>query len=134
MGAPCYNRVSVKDPLLGPLAAIAMGVLVARYVTFNSAELLGALAAFLVIALVSTLRRSRVLASISGGLALFCAGGLAFVRQAPLPAPRLDATGREIVILSGCVVEPPAISGERERFLVELEPHARAQITVYPKD
>ena len=57
-----------------------------------------------------------------------------FVRHAPPPAPRLDATGREIVILAGCVVEPPAISGERERFLVELEPHARAQMTLYTKD
>ena len=31
------------------------------------------------------------------------------------------------------MVEPPAISGERERFLLELEPHARAQVTLYTK-
>ena len=42
-------------------------------------------------------------------------------------------TGREVVILSGCVVEPPALSGERERFLLELEPHARVQVTLYAK-
>src|SRR3954469_22650177 len=69
----------VKDPLLGPLAAIAIGVLVARYVTFDSAELLGAMAAFSVLAVISTWRRSGRLGAISCGLTLFCAGGLAFV-------------------------------------------------------
>ena len=130
----CYNRFSVKDPLLGPVAAIAMGILVARYVTFHSAELLAAAAAFSVLGLLSMWRRSRPLAAISCGLALFCAGALTFVRHAPPPPPRLDAAGREIVILAGCVVEPPAISGERERFLLELEPQARAQVTLYTKD
>jgi predicted membrane metal-binding protein len=38
------------------------------------------------------------------------------------------------VILGGCVVEPPAISGERERFLLELAPQARAQVTLYTKE
>ena len=37
------------------------------------------------------------------------------------------------MLLSGCVVEPPAVSGERERFVLELEPHARAQVTLYTK-
>ncbi len=31
------------------------------------------------------------------------------------------------------MVEPPAVSGERERFILELEPHARAQVTLYTK-
>jgi competence protein ComEC len=53
--------------------------------------------------------------------------------HAPGPPPELDVEGREIVILAGCVVEPPAISGERERFLLEIEPHARAQVTIYTK-
>ncbi|MGB7758694.1 MAG: ComEC/Rec2 family competence protein, partial [Bryobacteraceae bacterium] len=44
-----------------------------------------------------------------------------------------DVTGREVAILSGCVVEPTALSGERERFLLELEPHARVQVTLYAK-
>lgn len=32
------------------------------------------------------------------------------------------------------MVEPPAISGERERFLLELAPAARAQVTLYTKE
>ena len=50
----------------------------------------------------------------------------------PGPPPELDE-GRELVILGGCVVEPPAVSGERERFLLELDSHARAQVTLYTR-
>jgi competence protein ComEC len=39
-----------------------------------------------------------------------------------------------VVILEGCVVEPPAIAGERERFVIELEPGARAQVTLYSRE
>src|SRR5262249_26173341 len=66
-------------------------------------------------------------------LGLVTGGILTAVAHTPAPAPELDAEGREIVILAGCVVEPPAISGERERFLLELDPGARAQVTLYTK-
>jgi competence protein ComEC len=38
------------------------------------------------------------------------------------------------VILSGCVVQPPALSGDRERFVVELDPGARVQVTAYARE
>ncbi len=66
-------------------------------------------------------------------LGLVAAGALTAEAHRPGPAPELDSTGREVVILSGCVVEPPALSGERERFLLELERHARVQVTLYAK-
>ena len=53
--------------------------------------------------------------------------------HAPGPPPEIDASGREVVILGGCVVEPPAVSGERERFVLELDRDARAQVTLYTK-
>ena len=37
------------------------------------------------------------------------------------------------MILGGCVVEPPAVSGERERFILELDRDARAQVTLFTK-
>jgi competence protein ComEC len=123
----------VKDPLVGPLGAIASGILVSRFVTFQQSELLLAIAAFLVLGVVALRWSSRVLAGACCCLGLFFAGALTAVAHAPGPPPELDAEGREIVILGGCVVEPPAISGERERFLLELEPHARAQVTLYTK-
>ena len=50
----------------------------------------------------------------------------------PGPPPELDAEGP--VILAGCVVEPPVLSGDRERFVLELEPGARAQVTLFAED
>jgi competence protein ComEC len=123
----------VKDPLVAPLAAIASGILLSRFIAFQQSELLLAIAAFLVLGVVALHRGSRVLAGACCCLGLFFTGVLTALAHAPGPPPELDAEGREIVILGGCVVEPPAISGERERFLLELEPHARAQVTLYTK-
>ncbi|MGO9262611.1 MAG: ComEC/Rec2 family competence protein [Bryobacteraceae bacterium] len=127
----------MKDPLLGPLAAIASGILVSRFVPFSKTELLGAIGAFLVLGILAIFaapRRSRWLAGACCGLGLFAGGALIALLDTPGPPPQLDAEGREIVILGGCVVEPPAISGERERFVLELDPHARAQVTLYTKE
>ena len=124
----------MQYPLVGPLAAIAAGILVSRFVPFQQSELLAAIGAFLALGILALWRESRILAGTCCCLGLFCAGIYLAVIHTPGPAPELDAEGREIVILGGCVVEPPAISGERERFLLELEPHARAQVTLYTKE
>ena len=123
----------MRDPLLGPVAAIAAGILAARFVPFGAPELMLVIAAFLVLGTVAIVRRARVLAGICCLLGLVAAGALTAEAHRPGPAPELDSTGREVVILSGCVVEPPALSGERERFLLELERHARVQVTLYAK-
>ncbi|MGA9623746.1 MAG: hypothetical protein WBQ65_04695 [Bryobacteraceae bacterium] len=52
----------MKDPLVAPLAAIASGILLSRFVTFQQSELLLAIAAFLVLGVVALRRGSRVLA------------------------------------------------------------------------
>jgi len=121
----------MRDPLLGPVAAIAAGILTARFVPFRTHELILAVAAFLALGVVAMLRRARVLAGICCLLCMIAAGALTALVHRPGPPPQLDVTGREVVILSGCVVEPPALSGERERFLLELEPQARVQVTLY---
>ena len=121
----------MKDPLVGPVAAIAAGILAARFAGFGRTELLAAAAAFLLLAVLAHRVRSRLLTALCAAFALSAAGALTAVLHAPGPAPYIDATARETVILGGCVVEPPAISGERERFILELEPHARAQVVLY---
>jgi competence protein ComEC len=93
-----------------------------------------AIGAFLLLGMLSLYLRSRILAGVGCLLGLFFAGELLALVHRPGPPPELDAEGREIVILGGCVVEPPAISGERERFLLELAPQARAQVTLYTKE
>ena len=124
----------MKDPLVGPLAAIAAGILVSRYVPFPQSELLWAIAAFLVLGIVAVWRKARLLAGACCALGLFCAGMLTDAVNTPGPPPEMDTTARELVILGGCVVEPPAVSGDRERFILELEPHARAQVTLYARE
>jgi competence protein ComEC len=124
----------VKDPLVGPLAAIAGGILVSRYVPFRQFELLLVIGAFLLLGIAALWRNARLLAGVCACLGFFFSGILIDVVHAPGPAPELDVEGREIVSLGGCVVEPPAISGGRERFLLELDPHARAQVTLYTRE
>ena len=124
----------MKDPLVGPLAAIAAGILVSRYVPFSQSELLWEIGAFLLLGIVAVWKNARAVAGGCCCLGLFCSGVLTALARAPGPPPELDATGRELVILGGCVVEPPAISGDRKRFILELEPHARAQVTLYTRE
>jgi len=123
----------VKYPLLGPAAAIASGILVYRFVPFTPFELYGSITAFALLSLVSLVRQFRVLFLACTHLALFFCGALTSRLHTPGPPPEIETTGRETVTAEGCVVEPPAISGERERFLLELDRDARAQVTLYTK-
>ena len=123
----------MKDPLVGPVAAIAAGILVSRFVPFHQSELLTAIGAFCALAGLSRWRKAHVLAATCTACALFFAGALTALWHTPVPAPSLDVEGREVVILGGCVVEPPAISSGRERFLLELDKGARAQVTLYTR-
>jgi competence protein ComEC len=123
----------VQDPLLIPVAALALGILAARLVPFGQGELLIAIAALLALGALALGRGSRWLAGVSGAVGLVFGGALTELEHAPGAAPVIDAEVRETVVLSGCVVEPPAVSGERERFVLELEPGARAQVTLYTK-
>jgi len=118
---------------VGPLAAIAGGILVFRFVPFGQAEILGAICGFLLLGVIAFWRGARVLAGACCLLGLFFAGAFDARVHAPGAPPEIDATGREVVIVEGCVVEPPAISMERERFLLELDRNARAQVTLYLK-
>ena len=123
----------LKDPLVGPVAAIASGILVSRFVPFHQFELLAAIAAFFLLGILALYRNARFLSGLCCLLGLFFAGALTALVHTPGPAPTLDVEGREVVILGGCVVEPPAISSGRERFLLDLDRDARAQVTLYTK-
>jgi len=48
----------------------------------------------------------------------------------PGPPPTVDAGSREIVLLQGCVVEPTVFSTTREQFTLELDPGARARVSM----
>src|SRR5260370_21632841 len=87
----CYTEASpLREPLLAPLAAIAAGIVVSRFVPFGSRELLSAIAAFLILGVFSLWRESRLLAIASALLPLMLAGSLTDVLHHPRPAPVID--------------------------------------------
>jgi competence protein ComEC len=116
-----------------PFLALAGGVLAARYVPFSAGELVWAGAALAVLTILAAWKRARLGALAAGSAALFFAGALASVLHQPPPAPELDAGAREVVVISGCVVDPSVFSEEREQFTLELAPGARARVSLYPK-
>jgi competence protein ComEC len=124
----------MQDPLIPPLAALAAGILGARFVSFETRELCIVTAVFATLGAVALWRRTSVLAGACCLLGLVFAGALVDLAHRPGLRPELDAEGREPVILSGCVVQPPALSVDRERFVVELDPGARVQVTAYARD
>jgi competence protein ComEC len=130
-GARRYNCFLLRDPLVAPLAAIAAGILLSRFVPFGAGELATAVALFLALGAAALWRRARFLAGVCCLLGFVAAGALCDLAHRPPPRPELDAEGREPVILSGCVVEPPVLSGDRARFTLELAADARAQVTLY---
>ena len=123
----------MKHPLIPPVAALALGILLARYVPLSPRETLPWIGALLALGVVAVWRGSLWISGTCGLLGFVLAGAFTAFVHVPEAPPKIDAESREILILEGCVVEPPAVSGERERFLLELDRDARAQVTLYTK-
>ncbi|MGC2657025.1 MAG: ComEC/Rec2 family competence protein [Bryobacteraceae bacterium] len=127
--------MSSREPLLLPAAAFGFGVLIANLIYFTLADLRWpTLEALVLLAGVLTFNRSRKFGLLPT-LLLFSIGGVAtqvIHRQGPPPV--LSAGDSEMVILSGCVVNPPVFSPNREQFTVELAPNARARISTSLKE
>ncbi len=124
----------MRDPLVAPLAATAIGILISRFVSFEIRELLAAGAGFLLLALLAGWRRSRPLEWVCAMLAMAVAGAFLATLHRPGAPPVLDAAFNETVILSGCVVTPPSLYEGRNQFLLELEPGARARVNLYLRE
>jgi len=123
----------VRHPLLAPSVALCAGVVAARYVPFSRGGLLVATALLAALAALAWWKASRPTALVAGLTAVFFLGALTAVLHRLPPRPELDATSREVVILSGCVVVPPAFSEGREQFTLELAPGARARVSFYER-
>ena len=63
-------------------------------------------------------------------LATFFTGALTEAWHRPGPPPTIDAGSKEVLILAGCVVEPSVFSSNREQFTLELDPGARARVSL----
>jgi competence protein ComEC len=123
----------VKNPLVTPLVALAAGILLARFVSFKIPELGTALLLLLVVTLVAA-KRSHYLFFACCLLTMLAAGALLATWRAPAKPPEIDASSRETVLVSGCVVEPSAFNDGRDQFVVELAPRARARVNLTVRD
>ena len=74
---------------------------------------------------------NRFLAPICLFLALTAAGISLQAARRKGPAPVLNATSGETLLLSGCVVDPPVFYEHRSRFLLEIEHNAIVQVSLY---
>ncbi len=112
---------------------LAAGIAAGRFVDFGSRELAIIIAVFLVLAVASRAARSPALVRLSVWLAVLFAGVAAELLHRPGPAPEIDAGSREVLLLSGCVVQPPVLFPNREQFVLELEPYARVRVNLYQR-
>lgn len=77
----------------------------------------------------------------SARIAYFCclatvvmSGALLGFLHRPGRPPEIDASSRETVTLSGCVVSPPAFYEDRDQFVMELARGARARVSLTVKN
>lgn len=113
--------------------ALAAGILISRWTAFGSWETGAALALIIILAIAAT-RISRWLAIWCSLVALVFCGIFADVLHRLGPAPQVDASSQETVILSGCVVDPPIFYATRDQFTVELAPRAGARVGLTIRD
>ncbi|MGI8962377.1 MAG: ComEC/Rec2 family competence protein [Bryobacteraceae bacterium] len=114
-----------------PFAALATGILIAHFVYFRFSDLVipAASAGVLVGATFLIVSAHRI--RLAAACALILIAGMATqVIHRQGRTPRLNADDNETVLLSGCVINPPVFSPNREQFTLELGPKAAARISV----
>ncbi len=113
--------------------SLAAGIAAGRLVGFERRELVLLVSAFLAIAAVARLGRAQRLIRPCWLLAIFFASGVLELSHRPGSPPTIESQPREVLTVSGCVVEPPSFFPDREQFILELEPGARARVSLYPR-
>ncbi len=116
-----------------PLLALASGIVLARFISFQAFDFLWSLPLLGVLTFVAWKGSKRALPACSALVLLFC-GAFLSVLHRPRSAPEIDAGARETVILDGCVVAPSAFSEGRDQFVLELAPKARARVSLTIRD
>lgn len=117
-----------------PAVCLASGILAGRFAGFGYRELILLVAAFVSLAALASRIASARLARLCALVAFFFGGAWLELWRRPGPPPIIEAEPREILLLSGCVVEPPAFFPDRTRFVLELEPEARVRVTLYLRE
>ncbi len=123
----------VTDPVMLPLVALACGIIASRLLGLATWPLAISLALQACITLLASRYSRRMVLPCSLAAVMFL-GALIEVLHRPGRPPEIDASARETMLLSGCVVSPPAFYDGRDQFVVELAPGARARVTWTVRD
>lgn len=123
----------MKFPLFTPLVALALGILASRLAGFGAAELLIVFPLFVALIALACWRSWRIRLPFVLMTVAWCGAALEFMHR-PGHAPSIDASSRETVLLTGCVVSPPAFYEGRDQFVMELAPKARARVSLMVRD
>ena len=116
-----------------PLVALVLGIVLSRLAGFGAVELLVALPVFLATTVLACRNPGRIRYAYCFIAVTGCGAALEFIHR-PGRAPHIDASSRETVLLSGCVVSPPAFYEGRDQFVMELAPNARARVSLTVRD
>ncbi len=114
-----------------PCAALASGILSGHFVYFRLPDLYTALALACVALIVAFVRREKRPINLLVTCVCFWLCGLVTEtvhRQGK--SPKLDAEDGDVVVLDGCVTNPPVFSPNREQFTLNLTQKAAARLTV----
>lgn len=126
--------MGLREPLLVPLAALAAGIAAGRWLDMPAYP--AAYATALLVCLAAAARRYVTARAACGAFFAAIATGGMWVEaiHRPGPPPTIDFEPGETLVLSGCVVEPTALSPDREQFVVELASRARVRVNWYVKE
>ena len=119
----------MANPLVVPLLALAAGILGSRFLGCDVRDMSILLLVFAGATLLAWWRSRRLVVPCCL-LAVASGGSILEASRRPSAAPKIDAGAREIVLLRGCVVGPPAFYEGRDQFNVELAPKARAEVSM----
>lgn len=123
--------MKLREPLLIPASALAGGILLSHLLFFGPADLIlpGVLAmTLLVLAVKSPNLPVWRWAAIAVLFGLFGIGTELLHRDRR--SPKLTANDGEMVLVSGCVVNPPVFSPGREQFTLQLAPITDIRLAV----
>ena len=126
----------LREPLLIPACGLAAGIALDAFLDFDSRTMAFAATAFAALLVLSVARKHWPLALACGSLALAAIGASRYSEIRHRAVPVIEAEAREMLVLSGCVVDPPVVHAPRDRtrFLLEFEPGAIAQVSLYPRN
>ena len=120
----------MREPLLLPVIALIAGIVLVRLTNFSAREASFMISVFAALAMLAVWRKSIRMAKACGLFAFASVGIFTGVIHSPRPPPEMDSQPGEILLVGGCIVEPPVFFENREQFVIEIDPGSRARVSL----